>query len=246
MNRRVLIVGATSPIGRAMALEFLERGDHVYLSSRDKEEVERIAKDLSVRTSKRVEAGVLDLTDFEAHGPFLKDVVARLSGLDGVVIVSGSMDGLEEAFEDPGALRRLIDTNFTGPAAFLTLVATYLEGQGRGFIAAVGSVAGDRGRALNYPYGAAKGGLALFLQGLRNRLFRKGIQVTTIKPGFVDTRMTFGREKLLFLASPGRVAKLSVRAIEKGRDVAYVPPIWRLVMWVIRLIPERIFKKMTV
>ncbi len=244
--RRVLIAGATSPLARYMAHEFAQQGDTVFLAGRDVEELERVASDVRIRFGTPVYTGRFDALAIEEHETFLQDVVESMGGLDGVVWVAGTMDGLEEAFYHPHALKRLIDVNFTGAASLLTLAARVMEEQGRGFIAGVSSVAGDRGRAQNYPYGSAKGGFSLFLQGLRNRLSKKGVQVTTIKPGFVDTRMTWGRGKLPFLASPQRVARESVQAILKGKDVAYVPAVWWLVMLIIRAIPEKIFKKMNI
>lgn len=244
--KRVLIVGATSPLGRYMAHEFAQMGSALYLAARDLEELERIASDIRVRFGTTVHVGRFDAEAVDTHESFLKTVIETLGGLDGVVWVAGTMEGLQEAFHQPQAVKKLIDVNFTGAASLLTLCACHLEQQGSGFIAGVSSVAGDRGRAQNYPYGAAKGGLSLFLQGLRNRLSKQGVQVTTIKPGFVDTRMTWGRDRLPFLASPQRVARESVHAILKGRDVAYVPAVWWLVMLVIRSIPERIFKRLNI
>ena len=244
--RRVLIVGATSPLARYMAHEFARAGDRLFLAARDEQELERIASDVRVRFGATVHAGRFDAEAIDEHEAFLQTVIDALGGLDGVVWVAGTMDGLEEAFRQPSAVRRLIDVNFSGAASLLTLCACYLEQQGAGFLAGVSSVAGDRGRAQNYPYGAAKGGFSLFLQGLRNRLSKRGVQVITIKPGFVDTRMTWGRDKLPFLASPQRVARESVQAILKGRDIAYVPGVWWLVMLVLRAIPERIFKRMNI
>ncbi|MCS6831817.1 MAG: SDR family oxidoreductase [bacterium] len=244
--RRVLIVGATSPLARYMAHGFAHRGDTLFLAARDTEELERVACDVRVRFGATVHTGRFDAAAIEEHEAFWQEVVRSLGGVDGVVWVAGTMEGLEEAFRQPQAVRRLIEVNLTGAASLLTLAACYFEEQGRGFIAGVSSVAGDRGRGQNYPYGAAKGGFSLFLQGLRNRLSKRGVQVTTIKPGFIDTRMTWGRDKLPFLASPQRVAKESVQAVLKGKDVAYVPAVWGLVMLVIRSIPERIFKKMSI
>lgn len=244
--RRVLIVGATSPLARYMAHEFARLGDTLFLAARDTDELERVASDVRIRFGATVHMGRFDAAVVEQHEPFLEEVLHKLGGLDGVVWVAGTMDGLDEAFRRPSAVKQLIDVNFTGAASFLTLVACYLEEQGKGFIAGVSSVAGDRGRGQNYPYGAAKGGFSLFLQGLRNRLSRHGVQVTTIKPGFIDTRMTWGRDKLPFLASPQRVARESVQAILQGKDVAYVPAVWWLVMLVIRAIPERVFKRLSI
>ena len=241
MNK-VLIVGATSPVGRYMAHEFAMRGFTLMLAGRDKDEVSRVAQDIRVRFRAQVFEGIVRMEGFEEHEKFVQDVVSAMGGIDGVVIVAGSMEGAEEAKTDPVALRKVIDINFSGPASLITLCANRLVAQGKGFIAAVTSVAGDRGRATNYPYGSAKGGLSLFLQGLRNLLAPKGIQVTTIKPGFIDTRMTFGMKKLLFLASPKKIAKQAVSAILARKDVVYCPKIWWLVMTIIKLIPERIFK----
>ncbi|GIV17198.1 MAG: short-chain dehydrogenase [Armatimonadota bacterium] len=244
--RGVLIVGATSPLARYMAHEFARLGDTLFLAARDMDELQRVASDVQVRFGATVHTGRFDAAAVETHEAFWQEVLRVLGGLDGVVWVAGTMDGLEDAFREPQAVRRLIDVNFTGAASLLTLAACYFEERGKGFIAGVSSVAGDRGRAQNYPYGAAKGGLSLFLQGLRNRLSKRGVQVTTIKPGFIDTRMTWGRDKLPFLASPQRVAKESVQIILKGKDVAYVPAIWWLVMLVIRSIPEKVFKRMSI
>ncbi|MGQ9539713.1 MAG: SDR family oxidoreductase [Armatimonadota bacterium] len=244
--RRVLIAGATSPLARYVAYEFARLGDMLFLAGRDMEEVERVASDVRIRFEVVVHTGHFDASAIEEHERFVQSVIERMGGLDGVVWVAGTMDGLEEAFHNPHALKQLIDVNFTGAASLLTIVARVMEEQNRGFIAGVSSVAGDRGRGQNYPYGSAKGGFSLFLQGLRNRLSKKGIQVTTIKPGFVDTRMTWGRDKLPFLASPQRVARESVQAILKGKDIAYVPAVWWLVMLVIRSIPERVFKRMNI
>lgn len=243
---RVLIIGATSPLARYMAYEFAKRGDSLFLAARDVEELERTANDVRIRFESTVYCGQFDAVAVDQHEAFLQSVLETMGGLDGVVWVAGTMEGLEEAFHRPHAVKRIIDVNFTGAASLLTLCADVMERQGVGFLAGVSSVAGDRGRGQNYPYGAAKGGFSLFLQGLRNRLSKKGVQVTTIKPGFVDTRMTWGRDKLPFLASPQRVAAESVQAILKGRDVAYVPTVWWLVMLVIRSIPERVFKKMNI
>lgn len=242
--RHVLLVGATSPLARYMAYEFARLGDTLFLAGRDLEEVERVASDLRIRFGATVYTGRFDAAAIEEHEAFVQNVLRTMGEIEGVVWVAGTMDGLEAAFRQPSALKRLIEVNFTGAASLLTLVAGVLEEQGKGFIAGVSSVAGDRGRGQNYPYGSAKGGFSLFLQGLRNRLSRKGVQVTTIKPGFVDTRMTWGRGKLPFLASPQRVARESVQAILKGKDIAYVPAVWWLIMLIIRSIPERVFKKM--
>jgi decaprenylphospho-beta-D-erythro-pentofuranosid-2-ulose 2-reductase len=126
----------------------------------------------------------------------------------------------------------------------LNAVATHLERTGGGFVCALSSVAGERGRQSNYLYGAAKAGLTTYLSGLRNRLAPAGVRVLTVKAGIVDTRMSAGMPGAALAASPAAVARAVVRAITRGRDVVYVPWFWRWIMLVIRLIPERVFKRL--
>jgi short-subunit dehydrogenase len=140
--------------------------------------------------------------------------------------------------------RRILETNFTGCVSTLNILANHFELRQAGFICALSSVAGDRGRQSNYLYGAAKAGLSVYLQGLRNRLFPARVKVITVKPGFVDTRMTYGRPGLFLVASPESVAKGIFRAIAKGKDVVYLPWFWRLIMLIVQSIPEVILKRL--
>jgi len=147
------------------------------------------------------------------------------------------------AEQDDGELLRILNTNYTAAAVALNDLARYLAGRGApGGIIGIGSVAGDRGRRSNYVYGAAKGALALYLQGLRNRLADRGVHVLTVKPGFVDTPMTAGLQGLFLVAPPARVARDIVRAYQRRRDVVYTPWFWRYIMLLIRAIPESRFK----
>jgi decaprenylphospho-beta-D-erythro-pentofuranosid-2-ulose 2-reductase len=139
---------------------------------------------------------------------------------------------------------KIIASNYMGPALLLDRLANLMLPQKQGFIIGIASVAGDRGRQSNFIYGSAKGGFALFLQGLRNRVFREGIRVLTIKPGFVDTAMTYGLSGMFLVAQPDEIGEDIVRSLEKGRDSTYLPRFWRYIMLVIRLIPEKIFKRM--
>ena len=142
------------------------------------------------------------------------------------------------------AIRHTIDVNFTSAAVLLEQFAAYFAERRRGFLAVLSSVAGDRGRQSNYIYGASKAGLSAYLQGLRNRMYTLGVQVTTIKPGFMDTKMTFGLPGLFLVASPEQAGRAIHQAIRKKKDVAYVPWFWRYIMLIIRHVPERIFKRM--
>jgi decaprenylphospho-beta-D-erythro-pentofuranosid-2-ulose 2-reductase len=244
-ERTIAVLGATSAIARGIADAFARRGCHLYLAGRSEDEVSRLASDLRIRHQVRVAHAVFDAVDTASHAAFFRRMLDTTGGrLDGLVVAFGTLGQQDRAATDFEHAREIIDVNFLGAASMLSLAANEMEARGTGFLAAISSVAGDRGRQSNYVYGAAKGGLSLFLQGLRNRLSRSGVRVHTIKPGFVDTQMTYGMPGLFLVASPAQVGERVVRAIERGRDVIYVPGFWRWVMFLIRMIPERVFKRM--
>lgn len=241
----VVVLGATSAIGRAVAAEFAARGHALVLAARDAEEAEATAADLRLRHAVDAVAVRLEVLDFGRHAEVAAACVAA-AGEDrlGVVLCVGYLGSHEEAQRDPAELRRVLDTNFTACVCLLERFAEALEGRGGGWICAVSSVAGDRGRQSNYLYGAAKGGLSVYLQGLRNRLFRAGVAVVEVKPGFVDSRMTFGKAGLFAVASPERVARGVLQAVVRKRNTVYLPGFWRPLMAAIRAIPEPLFKRM--
>lgn len=241
----VLVVGATSPIARAVAGELARRGHALVLAARDLAEAEAIAADLRLRTGAGARAVAFDALDFASHGGFAgRLIAAEGDALEGVVVAMGWMGDAEAARHDADQARRTIDVNLTAVVTLLTPLADHLERRRTGFVCVISSVAGDRGRQSNYVYGAAKGGLSVYLQGLRNRLFAAGVPVVTVKPGFVDTRMTFGLPGTFLVAPPQQVARGIVRAIERGADVVYLPGFWRPVMMAIRAVPERLFKRL--
>ena len=244
MSRRVVVLGATSAIGRAIAEELARSGDTLHLGGRDEEELQSITADLHIRFEVQVTCSAFEATDFAAHDSYLDDATIALGGLEGVVVVFGDIGDAARSAREPDYARTIHDGNYTGAASILTFAANRLEEKGAGFIVCVGSVAGDRGRQSNYIYGAAKGALELFLQGLRNRLTPAGVQVLTVKPGFVDSPMTYGKDGLFLVASPEKVARSIVRAQRRGRNVIYVPWFWRWIMLIIKLIPEPIFRRM--
>jgi short-subunit dehydrogenase len=224
-----------------------ERGAALYLAARDAEETERIGRDLRVRTDAEVAWGPFDATDPETHAEVFDVAEAALGGLDGVIVAVGWLGDAERAQRDAGYARRVIDVNYTGVVGLLTEAANRFEAQGHGQIAAFSSVAGDRGRASNYVYGSAKAGLSAYLEGLRARLHRRGVHVLTIKPGPVDTPMTFGMDDPPpLMADPETVAADVVEALEARADVLYTPGIWRVIMAVVRAIPEAVFKRLGV
>lgn len=244
MNGPVLILGATSAIARHVAAGFAARGHALFLAGRDASEVERVAADIRIRFGVGVEAGAFDAEDYESHAEFLEGVTARAGALGGVVLTFGYLGEQATAASDFGECERIIARNFVGAVSILNLCADHLEARRAGFIIAVSSVAGDVGRQSNYLYGAAKGGLNVYLQGLRNRLFHAGVRVITVKPGFVDTPMTFGLPKLFLVARPEDVGESIVRALGKSRDVVYLPWFWRYVMLILRLVPEQVRKRL--
>ncbi|MDH4233981.1 MAG: SDR family oxidoreductase [Gallionella sp.] len=243
MSETVLILGATSAIARATAAAFAVRGASLYLASRDLGELERIAADLRLRHNVEVHFGLFDAEATGTHEAFFQTVIEKMRGLSGVVLAFGYL-GDQQAARDFKAGAKVIAANFTGAASILSHSANYFEPLQRGFIIGISSVAGDRGRQSNYVYGAAKGALSLYLQGLRNRLFPSGVRVITIKPGFVDTAMTYGLSGLFLVASPQAIGERIVAALGKSADVVYLPWFWRYIMLIIQHIPEPIFKRL--
>jgi decaprenylphospho-beta-D-erythro-pentofuranosid-2-ulose 2-reductase len=240
----VLILGGTSPIARAIANDMASRGYDIYLASRDVEELSRIATDISIRFGVKTWVKEFDADRFASHSKFLQEVIKQSNGLDGVVLAFGYMIEQSKATLNFEVAQDVLTRNFIGACSILEECADYFEAKRDGFIAAISSVAGDRGRQSNYIYGAAKSGLSTYLQGLRNRLFPFGVNVITIKPGFVDTSMTFGKKNMFLAADPKGVGKAIGDAIQKGKAVVYVPWFWRYIMWGIRSIPESLFRRL--
>ena len=243
--KRVLIIGATSAIAEAAARQWAAQGASLFLVGRKAERLQAIAADLSVRGAAKVGTQSMDATDVGAHAAMFDAVRAELGGIDVALIAHGTLPDQKACEASVELALKEIDTNGLSVIALVTRLANLMEAQGAGTIAVISSVAGDRGRQSNYVYGAAKGMVTRFLQGLRNRLAKKGVQVLTIKPGFVDTPMTAAFKKGALWAQPEDVARGILGAIDKGKDEDYLPGFWRLIMWVIRHIPERIFKKLS-
>jgi short-subunit dehydrogenase len=241
----VLIVGATSTIARHAASELAARGARLHLAARDEAEARRIGQDLAVRRGAEVSWDRFEATDYEGHERLLDSASEAMGGLDGLLVAVGMLGDQTQAETDPGHLRDVIEVNYGAPASLITAAANRFEEQGRGWIAALSSVAGDRGRPSNYAYGSAKAGLTAFLGGLRGRLHESGVHVLTVKPGPTDTKMTFGMgDPPPLMAEPERVAEQVAQAIEEEKDVCYAPPIWQYIMAAIRLIPARLFKRL--
>lgn len=241
---QILIVGATSAMARGAAYAWAAQGHRLLLAGRDAEELARLASDIAIRFSTRVETTRLDL---DVPGPlddWLVQQIAAYGQIDGLLCAAGWMTDNEAMRRGQDALQ-VLQRNFNGPVALLNAFADLCEARRHGFIVGIGSVAGDRGRQSNYVYGAAKGGFAIYLAGLRNRLQPAGVPVLTVKPGFVDTRMTFGLPGLFLVADPLVVGAEIARASAAGRDEVYIPGFWRLILLIIRHVPEFIFKRLT-
>ncbi|MCX5769976.1 MAG: SDR family oxidoreductase [Candidatus Hydrogenedentes bacterium] len=244
-NEGIVILGATSAIARAAAIELGLRGYGLILASRDIEENQALASDVAVRTGANVAALPFEAEDMPGHAAFFARCRDHFGdGLAGVILCFGYLDDQKTAQQDFKIARRTIDVNYTGAVSILELFAAHFEERKKGFICAVSSVAGDRGRQSNYFYGSAKAGLTAYLQGLRNRLFKSGVTVTTVKPGFVDTKMTFGKPNLMLVAPAEKAGKDIVKAALKGKDVVYTPWFWRYIMLIIQHVPETIFKRL--
>jgi short-subunit dehydrogenase len=243
-GRRVLIVGATSAIAGEAARAYAESGARLFLVGRDAGRLAAVADDLRVRGARQVDTATLDLTRLDRHEAVLEEAARALGGLDVALIAHGILPDQRRCEASVSESLAAIEVNFTSVVALLTRLANRFESQRGGVIAVITSVAGDRGRQSNYVYGAAKGGLGVFLQGLRNRLHHSGVVVVTLKPGFVDTPMTAGVPKNPLFTSARRAGRAVHRAIERGSSVVYIPWFWRPIMAAVNSLPEAVFKRL--
>jgi decaprenylphospho-beta-D-erythro-pentofuranosid-2-ulose 2-reductase len=243
---RILIIGATSALAQETAKLFAGDGAELVLVARSPLKLNDVQNDLQVRGAKQIETIVADLSDLTRHQEIIEAAIKPFSGLDMVLIAYGTLGDQQTCEQSVEATLQEFTTNCTSVLSLLTLLANYFEQQGHGCIAVISSVAGDRGRQSNYIYGAAKGAVSVFLQGLRNRLAKKGVAVVTIKPGMVATPMTAHMRKGPLFADPRVVGRGIYRAMLRRKDVVYLPGYWRFVMWAIKSIPESKFKKMNI
>lgn len=236
----VLLLGPRSDIALAVAHRFAEAGHPIQLAARNVEALEAERADIIVRYGVPVTLHEFDALATETHDAF----AAALPTMPDIAICAVGYMGIQADSErDTSAAAIVLRSNFEGPASILAVLANLFAARGSGVLIGISSVAGERGRATNYVYGSAKAGFTSFLSGLRNRLAKQGVHVVTVLPGFVATRMTAGMATPgLLTAQPKEVASAIFDAAMKKRDVIYVRPIWQIVMFVIRNIPERVFK----
>jgi hypothetical protein len=241
-SRSVLILGARSDIGRALARCYAQGGHPVILAARRAGELEADRADLEVRHGVAARTAEFDVLHPDPDAFF--DALGELPAI--VVMVAGLLGDQEVSAAQPDAAQRVMRTNYEGPAQFLLAAARRMGARGSGTIIGISSVAGDRGRGSNFIYGSAKAGLTAFLSGLRNSMVKRGVHVMTVKPGFVATQMTAGMKLPPRLtAQPDEVARAVVKAGARGTDVLYVKPLWRPIMAIIGNVPERVFKKLS-
>jgi decaprenylphospho-beta-D-erythro-pentofuranosid-2-ulose 2-reductase len=238
ITKKILVLGATSGIAEATCRIWAAQGAQMFLIARNPEKLAAVAADLKIRGAAYVGTAVADLDDTEKHAELLSHAVNSLTGMDVAYLAYGILGDQPRAEQEFEHAAQILHSNFVAPVSLLTWLANFCVQRHAGVLAVISSVAGDRGRKSNYLYGSSKAGLTAFLGGLRNRIDREGVTVLTIKPGPVKTAMTAsmkGSEKL---------AATIANAIDKRADNLYVPFQWQPIMFVIRNIPDRIFKKL--
>ena len=239
MTQRVLILGATSAIASEVARLYERRGARLHLVARSADKLSALLGSL---TLSQPTSAVADFCERQQSERLVADAIATLGGIDVALIAHGDLGDQLECERSPAAAERVLYTNFVSVVSLLVPLANALEAQRSGCIGVITSVAGERGRPRNYTYGAAKGGLNVYLQGLRSRLFRSGVSVVTIKLGPVVTPMTRDHRKTPLFAEAPRVAQSIVAALDKGKAEPYVPAFWGAIMPVVRSTPERLFQ----
>lgn len=244
--KRVLIIGATSAIATACGRLWAAQGATLFLVARDNEKLETLAADLRVRGASSTHICQMDANDLAAHTIMLNSAEDALGGVDTALIAHGTLPSQSACELDPALTLREFATNGTSVIALLTLLGSLFEKQRSGSIGVITSVAGDRGRPSNYVYGSAKAAVSAFCEGLRPRLYKAGVTLTDIRPGFVATPMTEGLPlPAAMVAKPEAVAKRIVIGIDRGKDVLYAPAFWAPIMKVIRNIPRFVFKRIS-
>ena len=243
---RAAILGATRGMGRALARRMAERGDTVFLLGRDAADLEKSARDLEARAGRgAVGFHECDLERTDTFGPALDAATAGMGGLDTVVVTAGVFATQDALEADPDLTRRLLLVDFTNTVLFCEAARARLLARGGGTLCVFSSVAGERGRKPVVLYGAAKAGLSRYLEGLDHRFHGAGLRTICVKPGFVRTSMTEGLPVPPFAGEPAAVAATVMRAIDRGTPVVYAPPVWRLVMAVIRALPRAVLRKVS-
>jgi len=244
--KNIIIIGATSAISQAVTKQLLSEDVCFHLVARDKNKLDIVANDLKARGCGDAICYQLDFNDFVAHKNLVEAISKSVDNIDTLFICFGIMHTQKECETNVRQAIEQVNSNYTSTVSLLVLFSQVMSNQVSGTIAVVSSVAGDRGRKSNYIYGSAKAGLTTFLEGLRYKLYAQGINVLTIKPGFVDSPMTAGIEKGALWATTEQVATHIIKGIVKRKSIIYVPPFWFYIMLIIKMIPAFIFRKLNI
>ena len=242
-----IVFGGSKGMGRAVARRLAQRGDAIFLLGRDVVDLAKSAEDLAARSpsSSRPGLAACDLADPHGFQGALDAAFGALGRVDVVVVTAALFDSQQALEEDPARLRSLLDADFTATLLFCEAARRRLLAQGGGTLCVFSSVAGDRGRKPVVLYGAAKAGLSAYLEGIDHKFHSQGLRVVCVKPGFVKTGMTAGLAPPPFAGEPDGVARIVVRAIDRGTPVVYAPPIWRWVLFVIRRLPRFVMRRIS-
>lgn len=242
--KTILVIGATSRIGEKIVHELAEGNQNLLIAGRDIDQLKTISKDVDIRYQVKAIPVLFEALEYDTHSEFWKRCLAVAPEIQGVVFCVGYLGDQTVAEDDFTEASIIIDTNYKSAVSILNIIANEMEKRKYGFICAISSVAGDRGRQSDYMYGSAKGALSVYLQGLRNRLASSNVNVLTVKSGFVTNLTTGLLDDSLLVSEPEQIAKSIVSGINRKRNVIYTPVFWFGIMLVIKLIPEPIFKKM--
>ncbi len=242
---KIMILGATSAISHATARKFAADGASFYLVARNQEKLEVLGDDLRAHGAQDVACATHDLNQTDQHAAMIDAAQGALGGLDAALVCYGTLPDQATAEGSYAAAYEAFEVNFLSQMSLLTELGNFFEKERRGVIAVVSSVAGDRGRASNYVYASAMAAKTTFVSGLRNRLSKSGVRVVTVKPGQIDTPMTAHMEKGVIWAGPDTVGADIYKAMRNGPDVLYTPGFWRVIMTIIRALPEPIFKRLS-
>ncbi|MEX0618980.1 MAG: SDR family oxidoreductase [Pseudohongiellaceae bacterium] len=242
--QRVLIAGAVSAIAKEVARLYASDGAQLFLVGRDSAKLKHLADDLTIRGASGVGFSTADLTHFAEHDSILEEARTFLDEIDIALICHGSLPDQQACEKSFKLTQQEININGLSVISLLTLLSRIFASQGKGTIAVITSVAGDRGRRSNYVYGSAKAMVSTYLQGLRGSLLPFNVHVVDIRPGFVDTPMTAGMKKGPLWVSPQRIARIIIKAVSRRKHTVYAPFFWRYIMFVVRIIPEFLFKRL--
>ncbi|MBX3042316.1 MAG: SDR family oxidoreductase [Candidatus Kapabacteria bacterium] len=244
--KNVLIFGATSAIAQETAKQFAVSGYNLALAARSHTKTLAVIED--IRTNyplANAKFYQFDALEYDKHSEIIQNVVNDFGNIDIVMIAHGTLTDNVDTRQNFELFHKSFENNAISVFSISELVAEYFKDQKKGSLVVISSVAGDRGRQSNYVYGAAKGAVSIYLQGLRNRLSKSNVNVITVKPGFVDTPMTAHLPKNFLFAKPADIAKGIIDAIDNQKNVVYLPFFWKFIMLIIKLIPESIFKRLS-